>query len=164
MTRTSWPKPARAAFEAKVRLLENWVGTGVLPDDAPRLSTINDVRLWTSTELGLRSWTSYSIAAPGGEHGDLRARLDSILPHYVELRAGATTKPRKPRRGKAISQRQVELERNKLVAQNADLIIQNARLSSEIVRIGQLLTELESENRLLVSQINSIVPMRRKNT
>ena len=163
MTRTTWPKPARTAFEAKVCVLEGWVRDGVLPDNAPPLSTINDVRLWTDAELGLRSWTSYSVAAPGGEHSDLRDRLDLVLPEYVELRAGPANKSRKPRRGIAISQKQVELERNRLVEQNADLIMHNAVLSSEVLRLEWAVSELERQNKELIVANNKIIPIKRRN-
>jgi hypothetical protein len=161
MVRATWSKPARRAFETKVEILEGWVKAGALPDDAPQLSTINDVRLWDDPGRGLTSWSSYSVAAPGGAHADLRARLDFVLPQFVALKAGAVKTNRKPRRGKAISQKQVEAERNKLAEQNVVLIAQNHELNSDVIRIKQLVSELEEKNRILIAERRKLVPFGR---
>lgn len=161
MVRSTWSKPARRAFATKVEVLEGWVKAGALPDDAPQLSTIKDVRLWVDPGRGLTSWSSYSVAAPGGAHADLRARLDFVLPQFVALKAGAAETNRKPRRGKAISQKQVEAERNKLAEQNAILIARNHELTSDITRIKQILVELEEKNRILIAERSKLIPFGR---
>ena len=161
MALASWSKPARQSFEKKVETLEGWVKAGALPDDAPRLSTINDVRLWVDPGRGLTAWSSYSVAAPGGAHADLRERLDAVLPHFVALKSGEAKSARKPRRGKEITQKQVEAERNKLAEQNAVLLTENSELRADIIRLKQLMIELETSNKTLIAERKKLVPFGR---
>jgi hypothetical protein len=151
-------KPARTAFETKVNLLESWVRAESIPLDAPPLSAIKDVQAWVDPAQGLTSWTSYSVAAPGGENADLRARLDAVLPLVQRLRAGESGKLKKPRRGKTISQIQVERERDRLAVQNEELLSHCEVLQGEVTRSQQLVILKEKEYRELLVKFNKLVP------
>jgi hypothetical protein len=158
MTRKEWTKPARQAFEAKVSLLENWAREERVPDDLPRLKTIDEIRLWTDTTRDLKSWTSFSVAAPGGDNPDLRARLDVVLPLISRIRDGVRGKNLKPRRGKPISQIQHERENAILAKQNQELITEVDSLTDELTRIKQLNEIKDNAYQELLEKYNKLLP------
>ncbi|MEZ0169516.1 hypothetical protein [Microvirga sp. TS319] len=151
-------RPARSALAAKVTLLEEWIANESIPPDAPVLVTIKDVQQWTDPARGLVTWTSYSIAAPGGPNADLRLRLDHALKSLQRIREGKSAQPRKPRRGRPISQIQVSHERDRLAHQNVELLVERDALSAEVKRLRHLLLEKEHQHRELLIKFEKIVP------
>jgi hypothetical protein len=115
-------KPAREALAKKVATIRSMVVSGLVPDGTPELRTIEQVRTWVDpSDPELRTWSSFSVAAPSGPNADLRAELDEWLPRLTEQRAGGR-QGKGPRRGKPITQIQLERERATLARQNDDLI------------------------------------------
>jgi hypothetical protein len=158
MTPKERDRPARAALEAKVALIESWVAAEDIPADAPALKTVKDVQQWTDQAKGLTTWTSYSIAAPGGANGDLRVRLDLALEGLSRLVEGNPGKPKKSRRGKAISQVQVEQERTRLAVQNVELLAEREMLRADVSRLRHLLVEKDNHYRELLTKFDKIAP------
>ncbi len=151
-------RPARSALAAKVTLLEEWIANESIPPDAPVLATIKDVQQWSDPARGLTTWTSYSIAAPGGPNADLRLRLDHALKGLQRIREGKSAQQRKPRRGRTISQNQVSQERDRLAWQNVELLAARDALSSEVKRLRHLLREKDDQHRELLTKLEKIVP------
>jgi hypothetical protein len=147
-----------------VRLLEQCVSEGTIPDWLPRLRNITDVQRWTDKERELKAWSSPNVTSPAGTNSDIRARLNEILPKFLALvdgtRAGKTTEKR-PRRGKPISIRQTENERDRLAAQNEELLAENQSQADEITRLRDSLDLAHRELRQLIAKHNLLVPFDR---
>jgi hypothetical protein len=156
MTERIRRRRARASFEAKVILLEQYSAAGEVPERTPVLRHIQDVQQWEDRELGLVRWSSYSVAAPSGKHADLRDRLDVVLPAIVKLQSGASAKAKKPRRGKVISRRQIENEPVRLAIQNNLLIYRQTQLEDEVKRQRHLVSERDREIAELTIKLNKL--------
>lgn len=81
---TDAPSPraysARAMFEAKVIILEEWVRSGVSPGKwVPK--NISELARWSDSALGLSVWKKPNVHSPNGNYGDLRLRADVALKH-----------------------------------------------------------------------------------
>lgn len=153
-------KPSRAAFEAKVLSLEGWVGSGAIPVMVPRLRTIDDIRLWEDPGLGLKSWSSFSVAAPSGPNLDLRLRLDALLPRLRVLQEGIVRAPKILNLRKTAAQKQIDQERRSLAIQNEQLISRINDLSQQLVREKTMRKIAEAERDELKKKIGAVVPLR----
>jgi len=156
MTETIRDKPARASFEAKVVLLEQYSAAGAIPKGTPVLRLLKDVIVWEDSDLGLSRWTSFSIAAPSGPNADLRNRLDIVLPEIVTLQSGGRVTEKKPRRGKIISRDQLEREHERLAIQNNLLLRRQDQLEGDVARLKHTVAEREQEIAELVSKLNTL--------
>jgi hypothetical protein len=139
-------------------LIEEWVAAGCIPPDAPILKTLKDVQEWSAHDRKLSTWTSFSIAAPGGPNADLRLRLDNALKALKQIREGSSGSQKKPRRGRAISEVQIRQERDRLALQNVELLAEQSKLEAEVKRLRHLLKEKDISHRELLIKFEKVVP------
>jgi hypothetical protein len=151
-------RPARASFQAKITVIRSWLEKGEIPTTAPVLDTIEQVRRWTNAELNLSTWTSFSVAAPGGKNADLRNQLDELLPLVAKMRAGADRVARAPRTRKPNSQKFAENECRRLATQNEELLAERCSLNADIARLSQLVVEKDRQVGALTATLNKIAP------
>lgn len=153
-------KPARAAFEAKVVILEDWVRGGAVPTHVPRLRTLDDVRLWEDGALGLKAWTSFSVAAPSGPNYDLRLRLKALLPRLGALQEGIARAPKSPSIRKTEAQREMEKVHRALVIQNEQLLHAINQIRQQLSREMTMRKIAEVERDELKKKLGAVIPLR----
>jgi hypothetical protein len=149
---------ARQSLERKIRLIEKWVVDGAIPPNAPVLRGEKDVRRWEDPEHEITSWVSFSVLAPNGPNADLRRRLDEVLPDYRRIREGAR-QPRKAQRGRSITERQVQRERDRLAIQNEELLAEIRSLKQALAISHEDLALLKLDNSDLTAKLRAIAPM-----
>lgn len=76
--KSSRRKPAREAFEGKLRILEDAAHIGRLPEFVPTIRNLQDFQNWQDPDRGLSAWANTSVLNRRGPNADLRARLDHV--------------------------------------------------------------------------------------
>lgn len=113
--------PARRSFRLKVEALEKAASDGVVPEDLPVIGNVGDLRTWNDPPM--TSWSSHSVAAPGGPNSDLRFRFDRILPTFVKLQTGKVKRGPLPPKGMSVTRWLILHENAALIRQNAELLV-----------------------------------------
>ena len=155
-------RAARRSFESKVAILEGAVEKKRVPEGVPRLRTLRDVVAWTGERDGVRfeSWSSFTVAAPNGQNGDLRRRLDAVLPSFVSLQSGERPKGKRPPRGTKVEDWLVRLERDRLAQQNEALAAALKDEREARIRAEQTIGALVEDKAGLTKELNRIIPLR----
>lgn len=152
---------ARRSLRLKIEMIEGWLAAGEVPQGAPGLMTLDDVRKWKDQTQGLTAWSSKTVMAPSGPNADLRIRLGEVLKLLAQVRGGAKgDMVRNPGRGRTISERQLRAELERTVQQVAELMVRDRATKDELERQEARVASLVAENKELLAKLSKISPLR----
>lgn len=147
----------REAFERKVQILEAWVRDGAVPASERIPDGPVALARWQNDRLGLTPWVSPNVAAPRGQHAELRRRFDIAVQRLRELA------PRKKRPGEAqlIAELRTEKRRNVALAEQVvRLQDDKIQLAEALARSQQLNADAKIRERELLEKLATVVPLR----
>jgi len=152
---------SRRSFRLKVEILEQAVVAGSVPPSLPIIGKLDDLRSWADKgNKDLCSWSSFSVAAPGGKNADLRGRFDKIFPSLVELQTGKKKRGPRPPKKTSMEEWLIRDERDALIAQNSDLIIRVTVLEEDKRVRDAVIASLLTSVAELTAELAKITPLR----
>ena len=157
-------REAGKSFEIKVEIVERSVRDKKLDPGVPKLTSIRAFVQWSGEHQGRKygSWSSQTVAAPNGPNADLRKRLDAVLPAFQSLQRikiqGAT---KKPPRGVGWDAWLLAAERDNLLVQNTQLIIDLQTAKESFAVLDAKIESLKAQNAMVTKEYTSVVPFRR---
>lgn len=145
--------PARAALLVKVQAIEELVSSGNANGEwYPK--KVRELVEWQNLDAGIRSWSSFSVAAINGPNADLRRRFDIAV---AALERRGSPKRRAPHRSPDHAQALAEVKG--LAEQNVRLLADREALARQIIRLEQRIAAMQARELELIGKLNRILPL-----